>query len=1172
MSGLEGGTTYWFAIKASDGTNEAMWPGTLEWYSHGVDGSSDWNANYASTAASAPPPPSSSGNLLDNWYFDGAWEGTATSGNPESWIWGKRGERTTAAGEVYVSEASFAHEPYTSKENLKQLGKSLVNETYYLAIYAKGTGKITPGIVHSGGTESDAATELDNADWTRIEFSYESPGSTADGGVDIGLVRKTATGERLIMGAVWFSNVAAPADVADWFDTTPPAAVTDLAADTGASHGAINLTWTAPGGDGTKGNNIAGCYKIRWSETYVQNNDTATWWDTTAAANEKIVDVFKSVGLVESATVDGLTAGTTYCFAVKAYDSSNNESAIDDLALSSTTQAHAYAYTAPSDYVKPSAISNLTVSPNSAAGALTLTWTAPGDDGTIGTAIGYEVRYSQSQITEDNFDLVNSYTQGWSPGAGGSTENHVIDGLLSDTSYYIAIKAYDDNPDDANEGIWPESQYSGAPPLNVARTNANVVINEFLVNPAGTDGGYEWIELYNNQSTPVDISSWTLKFPVSGTSPDWKTVITISSPNFITANGYFLLAQEYYTTITPDQTYANGDTLLNTSGGIALFDDSGNSVDRVVYGVPDPDLVPGAEGDNPAPSGSDSLSISRVPDGKDTNNNGVDFETSPPSPVNSEGPDVTAPSAITDLTAYTGANKGEVYLFWTAPGDDGTTGDNGTAASYEIKYATYPAEEESSVDYWWWKAGGKIETTVYPQGMTDMDIVDLLPGATYYFAIKTTDESENVSDIDTLSAAAATQATAYAKQGTSDLHIVINEVSPKTDQLELYNATSSTQNIKGWSLWAMYSGKKEVISGKEIITFGDWDFPPDTYLVVDFNQDTLTTVPFQQDDHYVAYSNAKGIVASTEEGLMLYSNYPEVTSIVDAMVYTDNDFYYMYPDNKTTQRYIISGLLTVADYADLINNDEWIGYAGTSWENRPYVENTMALARYLKKFTYFNPYVGKFKDTELSGRSLARDSNSTDILNHKKEWAVTEFPSMGSQNQEPDTTAPARITDLAVAQGENSGTIRLSWTAPGDDGTSGTADAYVVRYAETSITVANFNDGSVIDNHILSLIWAPKEAGGAEEYLIGGLAKDRMYYFSIMAEDEAANHPIPSNSPGSTAGDTIGSFVRVNEVAPQETGGNDWLEIYNAHTSAVNLSGWKIYQKSLDLLSGIKIL
>ena len=53
--------------------------------------------------------------------------------------------------------------------------------------------------------------------------------------------------------------------------------------------------------------------------------------------------------------------------------------------------------------------------------------------------------------------------------------------------------------------------------------------------------------------------------------------------------------------------------------------------------------------------------------------------------------DTLLPGGVTNLTALTGTDSGEVTLRWTAPGDDSTTG---TLASYVVKYSTFDLETE----------------------------------------------------------------------------------------------------------------------------------------------------------------------------------------------------------------------------------------------------------------------------------------------------------------------------------------------------------------------------------------------------------------------------------------------------------------------------------------------
>ena len=47
-------------------------------------------------------------------------------------------------------------------------------------------------------------------------------------------------------------------------------------------------------------------------------------------------------------------------------------------------------------------------------------------------------------------------------------------------------------------------------PVDLGYCDDVVVINEFIVDPDGSDGGYEWMELYNPGSTSVVLDGWTL--------------------------------------------------------------------------------------------------------------------------------------------------------------------------------------------------------------------------------------------------------------------------------------------------------------------------------------------------------------------------------------------------------------------------------------------------------------------------------------------------------------------------------------------------------------------------------------------------------------------------------------------------------------------------------------
>ncbi len=105
-----------------------------------------------------------------------------------------------------------------------------------------------------------------------------------------------------------------------------------------------------------------------------------------------------------------------------------------------------------------------------------------------------------------------------------------------------------------------------------------------------------------------------------------------------------------------------------------------------------------------------------------------------------------------------------------------------------------------------------------------------------------------------------------------------------------------------------------------------------------------------------------------------------------------------------------------------------------------------------------------------------------------------------------DTVSPSPVTNLTVVSNGPS-SVTITWTAPGDDGTAGTAKSYDVRYANTPIS----------DNvEFAAAVQAtgeptPRIAGTTETFAIPELSRARIYYFSVRAVDEAGNTGQPSN-------------------------------------------------------------
>jgi hypothetical protein len=111
-----------------------------------------------------------------------------------------------------------------------------------------------------------------------------------------------------------------------------------------------------------------------------------------------------------------------------------------------------------------------------------------------------------------------------------------------------------------------------------------------------------------------------------------------------------------------------------------------------------------------------------------------------------------------------------------------------------------------------------------------------------------------------------------------------------------------------------------------------------------------------------------------------------------------------------------------------------------------------------------------------------------------------------------DVVPPATVSDLAAVPGAFPGEIRLTWTAPGDDGATGTASAYVIKVAHAAITAGTFDAVADLDRWIGEPL--PAAGGTPETLVVFGLDPDSTWFFALEALDEVPNTGAVSNSPG----------------------------------------------------------
>ena len=275
-------------------------------------------------------------------------------------------------------------------------------------------------------------------------------------------------------------------------DLTPPASISDLTATPG-SETSVHLEWSAPGDDGAFGQ--AAAYDLRYATFFIDagNFDEATRVKTTPP------QVAQSP---ESAEITDLEIDVTYYFAVRASDNAGNFSELSNIATAT-----------PTDVTPPAAVTDLTLLETQPT-QVSVTWTAPGDDGDVGSANAYDLRYATFPLNADNFGDASMVADVPTPSVAGTPETAVIPGLQPRTGYHIALVSVDErgNPSALSNVL----QVDTGQPAPEAPT-------DLAASPIGFDGiALTWIDVANDEDV-YEVERRTL-------SSEFTLIATLEGP------------------------------------------------------------------------------------------------------------------------------------------------------------------------------------------------------------------------------------------------------------------------------------------------------------------------------------------------------------------------------------------------------------------------------------------------------------------------------------------------------------------------------------------------------------------------------------------------------------------------------------------------------------------
>jgi hypothetical protein len=202
--------------------------------------------------------------------------------------------------------------------------------------------------------------------------------------------------------------------------------VQDLHCDPLGPH-SIRATFTAPHGD----HNDADSYEIRYATFQITNEN----WDSASqySGNPIIVPPLTPV----TATLEGLDSGTSYSVAIRTHTGGRPEPYLSNPSGATTGF--------PPDTIPPGTIENLHATGGSQIW-IDLAWTAPGDDGSIGTATQYQLRYLHGEVvdTEEKWARAIQATNLPTPSGAGTMETYRLEGLAPAQTYGVAVRALDD--------------------------------------------------------------------------------------------------------------------------------------------------------------------------------------------------------------------------------------------------------------------------------------------------------------------------------------------------------------------------------------------------------------------------------------------------------------------------------------------------------------------------------------------------------------------------------------------------------------------------------------------------------------------------------------------------------------------------------------------------------
>lgn len=827
--------------------------------------------------------------------------------------------------------------------------------------------------------------------------------------------------------------------------------------------GLITVTFTAPGDDGNDG--TATSYDLRWSENPISE---ANFGSANAVGG---LPAPKPAGNPETIQISGLPDEDQIYLAVKATDDNGNTSDISNLPPPVNTPG-----------IPPAPVDDLVAS-NPGGDSADLDWSATGDDGLIGTASSYDLRWATFPIDESNFDSANPIAVPFAPGPPGTGESLTVSGLPAETTVYFGIKVLDELMNasaadiTATEPMVTTLDLVPPGPITDLRESPSGSSPELVAAPAIDSSGEEKAAKGPEMATDGDEISY------------WATPLRNSLQN------------EFITLDTGGVRNIVQVRALSRSAG-SLF----------------PEDLEIQVSDSPTSGFVTVASFSGLPD---TQGMWHTFDL-PPSTGRYVRVWITKPRTtgtgdfkvqIAELEVYESPIVfGEVTLLWTAPGDNG---DLGQAQSYELRWSENPITALNFDS-----ANPFPIPPPQPAGAEERLTVTGLPNETMvYFAMTTSDEVpltsliSNVADATTAGvapAAVSDLAVSGTTGSTADLTWIATGDDGTSGTASAYDIRISTSPINEGNFDAATPVSGSVPAPQAPGT-------PQGMTVTNLDDDTLYFFAIKVIDDVGNESTLQtngDVAAST----------PDITppgQVTELQVMAADPTVTLEPAPAVDS----SGDLKTAKGKEMATDSDPVSYWNSrtsSTQQDEYITVDLGSAKTVSRVRVLSRSAGTLFPEDLEIQvSDAIDSGFFTVFeamglpDTQGLWHTFDFPAVSGRyvriyitNTRATSTGvfQAQIAEIDVYSSQASGSLMLTWPSPGDDPGIGSPTAYDVRFSNSEINASNFGSATPLDGEPV-----PQSFGLQESFTVAAPEEGTTVHFALVAMDDVGNVSMVSN-------------------------------------------------------------